>query len=60
MVTACLLCEPHKAIFKRVSEQTFRGVLRRVALEERTLREELQAYDIYMAQVKYRLIPHHW
>ncbi|HEX3641108.1 MAG TPA: isoprenylcysteine carboxylmethyltransferase family protein [Ktedonobacteraceae bacterium] len=30
----------------------------RAVLEERTLREELQGYDSYMAQVKYRLIPY--
>jgi protein-S-isoprenylcysteine O-methyltransferase Ste14 len=28
--------------------------------EERMLRKELQGYDIYMAQVKYRFIPHVW
>jgi len=32
----------------------------RAVLEERTLQEELQGYDTYMAQVKYRLIPHIW
>jgi protein-S-isoprenylcysteine O-methyltransferase Ste14 len=32
----------------------------RAVLEERTLRQELQGYDAYMAQVKYRLIPHVW
>jgi protein-S-isoprenylcysteine O-methyltransferase Ste14 len=32
----------------------------RAVLEERVLREELQGYDAYMAQVKYRLIPHVW
>ncbi len=31
-------------------------VARRAVLEERVLREELQGYDAYMAQVKYRLI----
>lgn len=35
-------------------------VARRAVLEERLLREELQGYDAYMAQVKYRLIPHVW
>lgn len=35
-------------------------VARRAVLEERMLREELQDYDAYMAQVKYRLIPHVW
>ncbi len=29
----------------------------RAVLEERTLQQELQGYDAYMAQVKYRLIP---
>jgi protein-S-isoprenylcysteine O-methyltransferase Ste14 len=29
-------------------------------MEKRTLREELQGYDAYMAQVKYRLIPYVW
>ena len=33
---------------------------RRAVLEERMLREELQGYEAYMAQVKYRLIPHVW
>ena len=32
----------------------------RAVLEERTLRAELPGYDAYMAQVKYRLIPHVW
>ena len=32
----------------------------RAVLEERTLQQELQGYDAYMAQVKYRLIPHVW
>jgi protein-S-isoprenylcysteine O-methyltransferase Ste14 len=32
----------------------------RAVLEERTLRQELQGYDSYMTQVKYRLIPHVW
>jgi protein-S-isoprenylcysteine O-methyltransferase Ste14 len=32
----------------------------RAVLEERTLRAELQGYDGYMAQVKYRLIPYVW
>lgn len=32
----------------------------RAVLEERTLQKELQGYDAYMAQVKYRLIPHVW
>jgi protein-S-isoprenylcysteine O-methyltransferase Ste14 len=33
---------------------------RRAVLEEGTLREELQGYEIYMTQVKYRLIPSVW
>ena len=32
----------------------------RAVLEERTLQKELQGYDAYMTQVKYRLIPHVW
>ena len=32
----------------------------RAVLEERTLRKGLKGYDVYMAQVKYRLIPHVW
>lgn len=32
----------------------------RAVLEERTLRKGLKGYDEYMAQVKYRLIPHVW
>jgi protein-S-isoprenylcysteine O-methyltransferase Ste14 len=32
----------------------------RAVLEERTLRKELPGYEAYMAQVKYRLIPHIW
>jgi protein-S-isoprenylcysteine O-methyltransferase Ste14 len=32
----------------------------RAVLEERTLRNELQGYDAYMVQVKYRFIPHVW
>jgi protein-S-isoprenylcysteine O-methyltransferase Ste14 len=32
----------------------------RAVLEERTLQKELQGYDAYMVQVKYRLIPHVW
>ncbi len=32
----------------------------RAVLEERMLQQELQGYDAYMAQVKYRLIPHVW
>jgi protein-S-isoprenylcysteine O-methyltransferase Ste14 len=32
----------------------------RAVLEERTLQAELQGYEAYMAEVKYRLIPHIW
>jgi protein-S-isoprenylcysteine O-methyltransferase Ste14 len=32
----------------------------RAVLEERALREQLQGYATYMAQVKYRLIPYIW
>jgi protein-S-isoprenylcysteine O-methyltransferase Ste14 len=32
----------------------------RAVQEERTLRAELAGYDVYMAQVKYRLIPYIW
>jgi protein-S-isoprenylcysteine O-methyltransferase Ste14 len=32
----------------------------RAILEERTLQKELEGYDAYMAQVKYRLIPYIW
>jgi protein-S-isoprenylcysteine O-methyltransferase Ste14 len=35
-------------------------VATRAVLEERTLRKGLQGYDLYMARVKYRLIPHVW
>jgi protein-S-isoprenylcysteine O-methyltransferase Ste14 len=39
----------------------FAGMIaRRAVLEERTLRQELQGYDAYMVQVKYRLIPYVW
>jgi len=34
--------------------------VRRAMLEERVLRKELPGYDAYMAQVKYRFIPHVW
>ena len=33
---------------------------RRAVLEERTLRKELPGYAVYMARVKYRLIPYVW
>jgi protein-S-isoprenylcysteine O-methyltransferase Ste14 len=36
------------------------GIAFRAVREERTLRAELPGYDAYMAQVKYRLIPHVW
>ena len=36
------------------------GIALRAVQEERTLRAELPGYDAYMAQVKYRLIPHVW
>ena len=32
----------------------------RAVLEERLLREELEGYDAYMAQVEYRFFPHVW
>jgi protein-S-isoprenylcysteine O-methyltransferase Ste14 len=35
-------------------------VSRRAVMEESTLRQELQGYDSYMNQVKYRLIPGVW
>ena len=36
------------------------GIAVRAVLEERTLRAELPGYGAYMAQVKYRLVPHVW
>jgi protein-S-isoprenylcysteine O-methyltransferase Ste14 len=36
------------------------GIARRAMREERVLRAGLKGYDAYMAQVKYRLIPHVW
>jgi protein-S-isoprenylcysteine O-methyltransferase Ste14 len=36
------------------------GLVGRTLLEERVLREELPGYDAYLAQVKYRFIPHVW
>jgi protein-S-isoprenylcysteine O-methyltransferase Ste14 len=36
------------------------GIALRAVQEERTLRAELPGYEEYMAQVKYRLIPHVW
>ncbi len=35
-------------------------IARRAVMEESTLRQELQGYDAYMQQVKYRLIPYVW
>ncbi len=35
-------------------------VARRAVLEERTLQKDLRGYADYMAEVKYRLIPHIW
>ena len=31
-----------------------------IVLEERTLRAELDGYDAYAAEVRYRLVPHVW
>src|SRR5690606_15667039 len=36
------------------------GLAFRALQEERVLREELAGYDVYMSQVKYRLIPYIW
>src|SRR5262245_59868600 len=36
------------------------AVALRAVQEERTLRAELPGYDVYMTQVKYRLIPFVW
>ncbi|MGH7881798.1 MAG: methyltransferase family protein [Candidatus Dormibacteraceae bacterium] len=36
------------------------GLAIRAVLEERTLREELQGYDVYMEKVRYRIIPYVW
>jgi protein-S-isoprenylcysteine O-methyltransferase Ste14 len=36
------------------------GLALRAVQEERVLREELPGYDVYMSQVKYRLIPYIW
>ena len=35
-------------------------IARRAVMEENTLRQELQGYDAYMHQVKYRMIPGVW
>jgi protein-S-isoprenylcysteine O-methyltransferase Ste14 len=43
------------------SARVFAGMIAvRAVLEECTLEQELQGYDAYMAQVKYRLIPLVW
>jgi protein-S-isoprenylcysteine O-methyltransferase Ste14 len=36
------------------------GIAGRAVQEERTLRAELPGYDVYLAQVKYHLIPYVW
>jgi len=36
------------------------GVARRAVLEEQTLKDELQGYDAYMKQVRYRFVPYVW
>jgi protein-S-isoprenylcysteine O-methyltransferase Ste14 len=42
-------------------EPIFVGMIAvRAVLEERMLREQLEGYDAYMAQVKHRFIPHVW
>ncbi len=42
-------------------EPIFVGMIAgRAVVEERLLREQLKGYDAYMAQVKYRFIPHVW
>ena len=35
-------------------------VARRAVLEERTLRDELEGYRVYLTQVRYRLLPYLW
>jgi protein-S-isoprenylcysteine O-methyltransferase Ste14 len=55
--TALLLGSWYGVLF----EPIFVGMLAvRAVFEERLLREHLQGYDAYMAQVKYRFIPHVW
>jgi protein-S-isoprenylcysteine O-methyltransferase Ste14 len=55
--TSLLLGSWHGALFGLILVLL---VARRAVLEERTLREELPGYPAYMAQVKFRLIPHIW
>ena len=55
--TALLLGSWHGVLF----EPIFVGMIAvRAVLEERMLREQLEGYDAYMAQVKHRFIPHVW
>ncbi len=55
--TALLLGSWYGVLF----EPIFAGMIAvRAVLEERMLREQLKGYDAYMAQVKYRFIPHVW
>ena len=55
--TALLLGSWYGVLF----EPIFAGMIAvRAALEERLLREQLKGYAAYMAQVKYRFIPHVW
>jgi len=55
--TALLLGSWYGVLF----EPVFAGMIAaRAVLEERMLRERLKGYDAYMAQVKYRFIPHVW
>ena len=35
-------------------------VARRAVLEERTLRDELDGYCVYLTRVRYRLLPYLW
>ena len=55
--TALLLGSWYGVLF----EPVFVGMIAvRAVLEERLLREQLKGYGAYMAQVKYRFIPHVW
>jgi len=55
--TALLLGSWYGVLF----EPIFVGMIAvRAVLEERMLREQLEGYDAYMAQVKHRFIPHVW
>lgn len=55
--TALLLGSWYGTLF----EPIFVGMIAvRAVFEERLLREQLEGYDAYMAQVKYRFIPHVW